>query len=119
MAGSEKEGIGSPFVVDAEEMVVELVDLAGYALVPAADALDLFAEVHAPVKVITVQINDASAGAVDLPHGTGSENAYSAMICAHSLLPPKLDRSCKFRAKTSPPQAIFAMVLPLPTPSHI
>ena len=72
MTGSEGLKIGG-VLVDAEEVVVELVDLAGDTGVPAMGALDLLAESHTDVEVIAVPIGDTSAGAVDLLHGSGSE----------------------------------------------
>ena len=61
MTGSEGLKIGG-VLVDAEEVVVELVDLAGDTGVPAMGALDLLAESYTDVEVITVPIGDTSAG---------------------------------------------------------
>ena len=65
---------GFPVVlVNPEEMVVELVDLAPHTLIPAEAAFEALAEAHADLEVPAVDVNDAAARTVDLPHGTLSE----------------------------------------------
>ncbi len=51
-------------------MVVELVDLASDALVPAEAAFDVLPENPADPEVTGIDVHDAAALAVDLPHGT-------------------------------------------------
>ena len=65
---------GFPVVlVNPEEMVVELVDLAPHTLIPAEAAFEALAEAHTDLEVPAVDVNDAAARTVDLPHGTLSE----------------------------------------------
>ena len=54
-------------------MVVEIIDLAGDAPVPAVAALEALPEVHPHPEVVLVDVNDAAARAVDLLHSTLSE----------------------------------------------
>ena len=60
-------------LVNPEEMVVELVDLTPHTLVPAEAAFEALAEAHADLEIPAVDVHDAAARAVDLPHGAFSE----------------------------------------------
>ena len=54
-------------------VVVEVVNLATDADVPAVGALDALAEVHAHPEVVLVDVDDAAARAVDLLHRARAE----------------------------------------------
>ena len=65
---------GFPVVlVNPEEMVVELVDLAPHTLIPAEAAFEALAEAHTDLEIPAVDVHDAAARAVDLPHGAFSK----------------------------------------------
>ena len=64
--GSEKESVR---LVDAVEMVVHGLDLAGDPLVPAGRAFELLTEAEPQVHLGAIEHNDSSTRAVHAHHG--------------------------------------------------